>query len=85
MTIKQFFYICTLNVYIFRLILNKCNTEVDISIVDRITALLHPPPICVIEKNRFAGQQPAPLNSASSTDSKISFKLTSPFLSAKIR
>nr|CAD7589981.1 unnamed protein product [Timema genevievae] len=39
------------------IILQKCCSELDVSIVDRITALLNPQPLCKRNPNKFSGDK----------------------------
>jgi autophagy-related protein 2 len=59
-------------------LLNKCTVELDVTIVDRITALLNPQPICVVNKIHA-------VNSQNVKDSVLDINVTSPMVSLKLR
>ncbi|XP_063919299.1 autophagy-related protein 2 homolog B isoform X2 [Zophobas morio] len=65
--------------------LNKCTVELDITIVDRISALLNPQQICVVAKpsNPWAADVTSQL--ASDNESKIDVRVTSPVMTLKLR
>ncbi|KAK7872956.1 hypothetical protein R5R35_004266 [Gryllus longicercus] len=76
--------------------LQTCSSEIDVSIVDRITAVLNPQPLCRRNVNKFAmsgGKSGVNQHSGfyqavevpSSPDCKTSIKVSSPFLSLKLR
>ncbi|RZC41089.1 autophagy-related protein 2 A -like protein, partial [Asbolus verrucosus] len=64
---------------------HKCVAELDVTIIDRISALLNPQPICVVSKttNPWATNVPSPL--VNDNDSKIDVRITSPLTTVKLR
>ncbi|KAK4884514.1 hypothetical protein RN001_000785 [Aquatica leii] len=67
--------------------LEPCVIEVDITIVDRICAILNPQPVCVINKQiNNVWSIPSSTNlTATPSDSRIDFKLVSPCVNLKLR
>lgn len=69
--------------------LNKCTVDLDISIADRITALLNPPSICVMEKRQYnpwgIHSRPEQLQTTAPVESRLDLKITSPSLYVKLR
>nr|CAD7441324.1 unnamed protein product [Timema bartmani] len=75
-------------------ILQKCCSELDVSIVDRITALLNPQPLCKRNPNKFSGDKHSmnqqscfyqAVENSSLPVSKLCIKISSPLLIMKLR
>nr|CAI5847822.1 unnamed protein product [Callosobruchus analis] len=71
------------------LALNKCTMEFDITIIDRLTALLNRPTICLIERTKYnpwtSGTIPAPLEPLNTTESRLDVKISSSCINLKLR
>ncbi|CAH1999640.1 unnamed protein product [Acanthoscelides obtectus] len=71
------------------LALNKCTVEFDITIIDRLNALLHRPTICFIEKTKYnpwtGGIIPAPLEPLDTIESRLDVKISSSCINLKLR
>ncbi|KAI4468685.1 autophagy-related 2 isoform a [Holotrichia oblita] len=68
-------------------VFNNCTVELDITIIDRISALLNPLPVCVIHKpsqNVWNVQHAASVTSSQS-EYKMDIKITSPSATLKLR
>ncbi|KAG5882217.1 hypothetical protein JTB14_024728 [Gonioctena quinquepunctata] len=69
--------------------LNKCDVDLDITIIDRISALIISPNICMVEKPRYnpwtAGAMPTKLPSMNTVESRLELKVTSPQMNIKLR
>ncbi|XP_025831922.1 autophagy-related protein 2 homolog B isoform X2 [Agrilus planipennis] len=67
-------------------LLDACLVEVDITIVDRVNALLNPQPICISKasKNLYA-ENNTWIEPLVQTDSRLDLKVTSPQLTLKLR
>ncbi|KAF5283909.1 hypothetical protein FQA39_LY04729 [Lamprigera yunnana] len=65
--------------------LEPCVIEVDITIVDRICAILNPQPICVISKQTPIWSAPETLSLTSPIDTRIDFKIISQCVDLKLR
>lgn len=74
-----------LDVFCFRISLDSCTLELDLTIVDRICALLNPEPVCVINKAANLWNPPAMTALGSPPESRLDFKVTSPLLTVKLR
>ncbi|KYB26228.1 Autophagy-related protein 2 homolog B-like Protein [Tribolium castaneum] len=70
----------------FSFVLNKCVLELDVTLIDRISALLNPQPICVVAKptNPWANNVTTHLIN-DSNDSKFDIRVTSPAMTVKLR
>uniref|UniRef100_A0A8D8U0S0 Autophagy-related protein 2 n=3 Tax=Cacopsylla melanoneura TaxID=428564 RepID=A0A8D8U0S0_9HEMI len=70
--------------------LEQCWSELDISIMDRISVLLNPKPLCSIPSqykadNTMQSAFDQAIETCSECDSKLEWKLSSPFLVIKLR
>lgn len=72
--------------YFDRIALDGCTLELDLTLVDRISALLNPQPVCLIStpQNAWSGQASFPVNVVQN-ESKFDLKITSPSLVVKLR
>lgn len=73
----------------FRISLAKCSVEFDITIIDRLTALLNPPIICINENSSYnpwttCDYFPS-LETNIKPDSSLDLKITCPAITCKLR
>lgn len=73
--------------FFYRFVFNNCTVELDITIIDRISALLNPLPVCVIQKpsQNVWNVQHAASGTSSQSEYKMDIKITSPSATLKLR
>nr|XP_022914053.1 autophagy-related protein 2 homolog B isoform X1 [Onthophagus taurus] len=66
--------------------LDTCSIELDITLIDRLRALLDPTPVCVIDKEgKDIWRIPSTTSLISHSESKLDIKMSSPSISVKLR